>query len=131
MGFRTAESAPAAPGDIRAFDVHTGKQALGVSTPFRAPASRATRPGPPTHWKTSAALANNWTGMVLDEKHQLIFAPTGSAVSDFYGYDRIGNDLYANTLLALDANTGTAEMAFPGHASRCAGPRFSLTAGLC
>ena len=44
----------------------------------------------------------------------LIFAPTGSAVSDFYGYDRIGDDLYANTLLALDADTGKLRWHFQG-----------------
>jgi quinoprotein glucose dehydrogenase len=52
--------------------------------------------------------------MVLDENRGLLFAPTGSAVSDFYGYDRIGDNLYANCLLALDANTGKLIWYFQG-----------------
>ena len=44
--------------------------------------------------------------MALDEARGIVYAPTGSAVFDFYGGDRVGDDLYANTLLALDANTG-------------------------
>ncbi len=112
MGFRTAESAPAAPGDIRAFDVHTGKLRWVFHT-IPHPGQKGYDTWPADYWKTGGA-ANNWPGMVLDEKHQLIFAPTGSAVSDFYGYDRLGDDLYANTLLALDANTGKLRWHFQG-----------------
>jgi glucose dehydrogenase len=52
--------------------------------------------------------------MVLDAKRGIVYAPTGSAVFDFYGGDRLGNDLYANTLLALDANTGKRLWHFQG-----------------
>ena len=112
MGFRTAESAPAAPGDIRAFDVHTGKLRWVFHT-IPHPGQPGYDTWPPDYWKTGGA-ANNWPGMVLDEKHALIFAPTGSAVSDFYGYDRVGDDLYANCLLALDANSGKLKWYFQG-----------------
>jgi quinoprotein glucose dehydrogenase len=112
IGFRTAESAPAAPGDIRAFDVHSGKLRWVFHT-IPHPGQPGYETWPADYWKTGGA-ANNWPGMVLDEKHGLIFAPTGSAVSDFYGYDRIGDDLYANTLLALDANTGRLKWHFQG-----------------
>ena len=47
-----------------------------------------------------------WTGMALDEERGLLFAPTGSATPDFYGAKRIGDNLYANSLLAIDAKTG-------------------------
>ena len=60
---------------------------------------------PADAWK-SAGGANNWAGMALDEKRGIVFVPTGSAVADFYGADRVGDDLYADTLLALDAATG-------------------------
>ena len=56
-------------------------------------------------WKVSGS-ANNWAGMTVDAARGLVFVPTGSAASDFYGADRVGDDLFANTLLALDANTG-------------------------
>jgi quinoprotein glucose dehydrogenase len=111
-GFRTAESAPAAPGDIRAFDVHTGK----LRWTFHAiprPGEYGHETWPTDAWK-AAGGANNWTGMVLDEKRGMIFAPTGSAVDDFYGAGRTGNDLFANTLLALDANTGKRLWHFQG-----------------
>ncbi len=52
--------------------------------------------------------------MSLDEKRGIVYVPTGSAVFDFYGGDRIGNDLFANTLLALDANTGKRLWHFQG-----------------
>jgi len=112
MGFRTAESAPAAPGDIRAFDVHTGKLRWVFHT-IPHPGQPGYDTWSPDYWKTGGA-ANNWPGMVLDERHGLIFAPTGSAVSDFYGYDRAGDDLYANCLLALDASTGKLKWYFQG-----------------
>ena len=112
MGFRTAESAPAAPGDIRAFDVHTGKQRWAFHT-IPHPGEPGYETWPADYWKTGGG-ANAWPGMVLDEKRGMLFAPTGSAVSDFYGYDRIGDSLYANTLLALDANTGKLIWHFQG-----------------
>ncbi|HEY4078835.1 MAG TPA: PQQ-binding-like beta-propeller repeat protein [Rhizomicrobium sp.] len=111
-GFRTAESAPAAPGDIRAFDVHSGKLRWAFHTIPR-PGEYGHETWPADAWKTAGG-ANNWTGMVLDEKRGMIFAPTGSAVDDFYGTDRAGNDLFANTLLALDANTGKRLWHFQG-----------------
>jgi glucose dehydrogenase len=52
--------------------------------------------------------------MALDDKRGIVYVPTGSAVNDFYGADRIGDDLYANTLLALDANTGKRIWHFQG-----------------
>jgi quinoprotein glucose dehydrogenase len=112
MGFRTAESAPAAPGDIRAFDVRSGKLRWVFHT-IPHPGEPGYESWPPDYWKTGGG-ANNWTGMVLDEKRGIVFAPTGSAVSDFYGYDRAGDNRYANSLLALDANTGKLLWHFQG-----------------
>ncbi|HWU55322.1 MAG TPA: PQQ-binding-like beta-propeller repeat protein, partial [Rhizomicrobium sp.] len=112
MGFRTAESAPAAPGDIRAFDVHTGKQRWVFHT-IPHPGEPGYQTWPADYWKTGGG-ANAWPGMVLDEKRGVLFAPTGSAVSDFYGYDRIGDNLYANSLLALDADSGKLIWHFQG-----------------
>jgi quinoprotein glucose dehydrogenase len=56
-------------------------------------------------WKNRSGT-NAWTYMTLDVDRGLVFAGTGSATSDFYGADRKGRNLYANSLLALDANTG-------------------------
>jgi quinoprotein glucose dehydrogenase len=111
-GFRTAESAPAAPGMIRAFDVRTGRLRWSFGT-IPAPG----RPGHDT-WPAAALKtaggANSWAGMVVDEKRGIVFAPTGSAVNDFYGADRVGDNLYANSLLALDARSGRLLWHFQG-----------------
>src|SRR5690606_13663584 len=50
--------------------------------------------------------ANNWAGLAVDNERGIIYAPTGSASFDFYGGNRPGENLFANSLIALDANTG-------------------------
>ena len=104
MGFRTAEATPAPHGDIRAYDVHTGALRWSFHT-IPHPGEPGYETWPKDAW-TYTGAANNWAGSVVDEKRGIVYVPTGSAVTDFYGADRAGNDLYANTLLALDANTG-------------------------
>jgi quinoprotein glucose dehydrogenase len=111
-GFRTAESAPAAPGDIRAFDVHSGKLRWTFHT-IPHPGEFGYATWPKNAWKNAGA-ANNWTGMTLDQGRGILYVPTGSAVDDFYGASRIGDDLFANTLLALDARTGKRLWHFQG-----------------
>ena len=112
VGGRNPETHPAPPGDIRAFDVHTG-QIRWVFHTIPRPGEPGIESWPADAWKNAGA-ANNWAGMALDEKRGIVFAPTGSAVMDFYGGDRVGDDLYANTLLALDANTGKRLWHFQG-----------------
>src|SRR5437016_10024024 len=53
-----------------------------------------------------AGGANNWGSMSVDEERGIVYIPTGSATYDFYGADRVGQDLFANCLLALDVRTG-------------------------
>jgi len=105
MGMRVGEGpAPAAPGHIRAFDVRTGALVWRFHT--------IPLPGEPGHetWPPEAHQyiggANVWTGFALDEKRGLVFCPTGSAAFDFWGGNRLGQNLYANCLLALEAATG-------------------------
>jgi len=112
VGGRNPETHPAPPGDIRAFDVHTGALRWSFHT-IPHPGEPGYETWPPDAWKKSGA-ANNWSGMTLDAERGIIFAPTGSSVFDFYGADRVGNDLYANTLLALDAATGKRIWHFQG-----------------
>jgi quinoprotein glucose dehydrogenase len=104
VGFRTSETKPAPPGDIRAFDVHTGKVRWTFHT-IPHPDETGADTWPENAYQTEGA-ANDWTGLTLDEKRGIVYAPTGSAVPDMYGAERIGDDLFANTLLALDAATG-------------------------
>ena len=112
VGGREPETHPAPPGDVRAFDVHTGELKWVFHT-----IPHAGEPGAET-WQAdalkTAGAANNWAGMSLDEKRGIVYVPTGSAVTDFYGGDRVGDDLYADSLLALDANTGKLLWHFQG-----------------
>jgi quinoprotein glucose dehydrogenase len=103
-GGRDPESLPAPPGDIRAYDVRTGKVRWSFHT-IPHPGETGYETWPKDAWQYSGA-ANNWAGMALDEKRGIVYVPTGSAATDFYGADRIGDNLFANTLLALNAATG-------------------------
>ncbi len=103
-GSWVAEQLPALPGDIRAFDVHTGKIRWQFHT-IPHPGEPGYETWPKDAYKYSGA-ANDWAGLTVDPKREMVFVPLGSASSDFYGADRVGDDLYANSLVALDANTG-------------------------
>ncbi|PVD54016.1 pyrrolo-quinoline quinone [Terrimonas sp.] len=105
VGTRVEEGPIAAPGHIRAYDVHTGKLRWIFHT--------IPQPGEPGFetWDDTLAYkhiggANAWAGFSLDEEKGILFSPTGSASFDFYGGKRTGNNLYANCVLALDAGTG-------------------------
>ncbi len=104
VGGRVSEGLPATPGDIRAYDVRTGQMRWSFHT-IPHPGEFGYKTWPKLAWKVSGS-ANNWAGMTVDSDLGIVFVPTGSAASDFYGADRVGDDLFANTLLALDANTG-------------------------
>ena len=104
VGGRVSEGLPASPGDVRAYDVRTGALRWSFHTiPHPGEDGYATWPG--DAWKHSGG-ANNWAGMTLDTARGIVYVPTGSAAADFYGPDRIGDNLYANSLVALDAATG-------------------------
>jgi quinoprotein glucose dehydrogenase len=104
VGGRLPEALPAPPGDIRAYDVRSGKLRWQFHT-IPHPGEFGYDTWPKDAW-TYTGAANNWAGMAVDTERGIVFVPTGSAASDFYGADRVGNDLFANTLLALDASTG-------------------------
>ncbi len=98
------ETTPASPGDLRGWDVRSGKLLWTFHTiPY---------PGEEGYdsWPKDAYLkaggANAWAGVSMDEKRGIVFATTGSAADDFYGGDRLGNNLYANSIIAIDATTG-------------------------
>ena len=112
IGGRNPEAHPSPPGDIRAFDVHTGAIRWTFHT-IPHPGELGYDTWPKDAW-TDAGAANNWGGMALDVQRGIVYVPTGSAVSDFYGADRVGDDLFADTLLALDAATGKRIWHFQG-----------------
>lgn len=107
MGSATGEGYDAAPGHIRAYDIRTGELTWRFNT--------VPQPGEPgvETWEDMSEEelrtqggANNWTGMALDTERGIVYVPLGSATYDFYGGNRPGENLYANSLLALDAATG-------------------------
>jgi quinoprotein glucose dehydrogenase len=112
VGGRNAETLPAPPGDIRAFDARTGKLRWSFHT-IPQPGEFGYDTWPKDAWKFAGA-ANNWAGMTIDADRGIVYVPTGSAAFDFYGANRIGDDLFANSLIALDAQTGKRLWHFQG-----------------
>jgi quinoprotein glucose dehydrogenase len=112
VGGRMPETLPAPPGDIRAYDVRNGALRWSFHT-IPHPGEFGYESWPKEAWKNSGA-ANNWPGFALDAQRGIVYAPTGSAAFDFYGGDRLGDDLFANSLLALNAETGERIWHFQG-----------------
>lgn len=104
IGGAVSETLPAALGDIRAYDVHTGKLRWSFHTVPR-PGQFGYDTWPKDAW-TYTGGANGWAGLSLDTTRGLVFVPTGSASYDFYGANRVGDDLFADSLIALKADTG-------------------------
>jgi quinoprotein glucose dehydrogenase len=98
------ETHPAPPGDIRAYDVRTGALRWTFHT-IPHPGEFGYDTWPRDAYKTASA-ANNWAGMNVDVKRGIVYVPTGSPAFDFYGGDRVGNNLFGNSMIALDAATG-------------------------
>jgi quinoprotein glucose dehydrogenase len=105
IGMRVAESEDAAPAPIRAYDVRTGKLRWSFNT-IPHPGEKGYETwADKDAWKKLGG-ANNWAGMSVDEKRGIVYIPTGSVGGDFYGGNRKGQNLFANSLIALDASTG-------------------------
>jgi quinoprotein glucose dehydrogenase len=104
MGSIVSEDLPASPGDIRAFDVRTGKIRWAFHT-IPHPGEFGYDTWPKDAWTYSGG-SNDWAGLSLDEKRGLAFIATGSAAFDFYGANRVGDDLFSNSIIALNAETG-------------------------
>ncbi|HEY5745873.1 MAG TPA: PQQ-binding-like beta-propeller repeat protein [Chryseolinea sp.] len=104
VGCKVPDELPSTPGDIRAFNINTGK----LEWVFHV----IPKPGEfgADTWSADARQrnggANCWAGMALDQQRGIVFVPTASPSFDFYGADRPGQNLFANCLLALDAKTG-------------------------
>ena len=101
---RVAENTPASPGDVRAFDAHTGKLVWTFHTiphPGEAGADS---------WPKDAYLkqggVNAWSGASIDQARGIVYVNTGSPADDFYGAERLGDNRFANSTIALDAHNG-------------------------
>ena len=104
FGGQSGEQILTPPGDIRAYDVLTGKL-LWQFHVIPRPGEFGYDTNPPDGYKYIGG-ANNWGEMSIDEERGIVYIPTGSATADFYGGDRPGQNLFANCLLALDVKTG-------------------------
>ena len=103
FGSSVPETLPGTPGHIRAFDVHTGKMRWIFHTiPQPGEFGSDTWPKGPT----LSGGANAWAGVTVDQGNAMVFAATGSASFDWYGVNRHGDNLFADSVLALDARTG-------------------------
>jgi quinoprotein glucose dehydrogenase len=101
----------AASGEVRGYDARTGKL-LWTWDPVpqdSADAAFATWRGPSAH-RTGAA--NAWSVLAADSARDLVFAPTSSPSPDYYGGNRLGDNRYANSIVALRASTGKVVWSF-------------------
>ena len=92
------------PGHVRGFDVHTGELLWTFHT-IPQPGELGNDTWENGSWEYSGH-ANVWTLMSADEETGYVYLPTGSPTNDFYGGHRLGDNLFANSLVALDATTG-------------------------
>ncbi len=104
VGIASGESTGAAPGHVMAFSVRTGKRiwtfhVIPQGKEFGIDTWRG------DSWKDGYA-AGAWNGYTIDTTRGILFAATGSAAPDFDGSGRIGNNLFANCVIAIDAKTG-------------------------
>jgi quinoprotein glucose dehydrogenase len=104
IGMRLSEGLDAAPGHIRAYNIRTGaREWIFHTIPKEGQAGYET-------WDPTTISqiggANNWAGMTVDQQRGIVYVPTGSGTYDFWGGYRAGDNLYANSLLALNAETG-------------------------
>ena len=104
QGTRVHEGPGASPGHIRAYDLDTGDLVWRFNT-IPQPGEYGYKTWPKDAYKYVGG-ANSWAGMTLDEETGIVYIPTGSASYDFWGGNRKGENLFANSLIALDANNG-------------------------
>jgi glucose dehydrogenase len=104
VGSATNQEYESAPGDVRAYDVRSGKLVWTFHTiPHAGEFGYDT--WPKDAWKTVGG-ANDWAEMSIDEKRGIVYVPTASPKYNFYGANRTGSNLFGDSLLALDARTG-------------------------
>lgn len=104
VGSRLPDSYGAPPGYIRAYNCRTGKLEWTFHT-IPLPGEKGYESWPKDAYKYAGG-ANNWAGMCIDTRRGIVYMALGSPSYDFYGADRTGENLYGNSVLALDAGTG-------------------------
>jgi glucose dehydrogenase len=104
LGSATNSEYASAPGDIRAFDVRTGAHVWSFRTiPRKGEFGAETWP---EDARAHVGGANAWAEMSVDAGRGIVYVPTGSGKFNFFGGYRRGDNLFSDSLLALDARTG-------------------------
>lgn len=103
-GSATGENYGAPPGDVRAYNVLTGKMVWTFHT-IPHPGELGYGTWPKGAWKTAGG-ADCWGEITVDDKRGIVYVPSASTKDEFWGADRIGKDLFGDCLLALNARTG-------------------------
>jgi glucose dehydrogenase len=101
---RVGEALPAAAGDVRAYDARTGKLRWTFHT-IPHPGEYGYDTWPKDAWTFSGNLAS-WAGMSLDDKRGIVYIPVANPINMFIGRDRVGDNLFSDSVLALNAETG-------------------------
>jgi quinoprotein glucose dehydrogenase len=105
LGVRLSEGETALLGDVRAFDVRSGKLVWAFHT-IPAKGEFGYNTWYPENPRARLGGANPWAGLAIDRKRGIVYVPTGSPAFDFYGGNRQGDNLFGNCLIALEAATG-------------------------
>ncbi len=103
-GSSTGEDYGSPPGDVRAYDVQSG----ALTWTFHMvphPGEVGYGTWPPNAWKYAGG-ADAWGGMAVDPKRGIVYIPTAAPKNEFYGGDRVGDNLFSDCLVALNARTG-------------------------
>ncbi|MEE2638017.1 MAG: pyrroloquinoline quinone-dependent dehydrogenase [Acidobacteriota bacterium] len=95
----------AIPGWVRAWDVRTGEHAWDFHTVPNSPDEFGSDTWLNESWRYSGN-ANVWSMLAGDNELGHVYMPTGTATNDYYGADRLGDNLYSETLIAVDVETG-------------------------
>ena len=109
-------------GYVQAFNARTGKRVWTFSVIPQSPQDPGAETWEHESWRTNGH-ANVWAPMTLDEARGLLYLPTSTPSSDYYGGERPGANLFAESLVCLDAATGQDEVAFPNGPPRALGLR--------
>lgn len=110
MGSAPGEGYFSAPGYIRAYNIITGKLEWTFHT-IPQPGEFGYDTWPKDAYKYVGGV-NVWSEMSVDDKRGIVFLPLGSPTYDYYGADRLGSNLFGNSLVALDAKTGKRKWHF-------------------
>ncbi len=103
-GSSTGEDYGSPPGDVRAYDVRSGALVWTFHM-VPHPGEVGYHTWPKNAWKYAGG-ADAWGGLAVDPKRGVVYIPTAAPKNEFYGGDRLGDNLFSDCLVALDARTG-------------------------